>query len=171
MSVFHNTFFLSATVILIVLANISISQAWTWTSTSSFRRHVSSHRVSKTVCKAASSDSPSALYYQNGNCQQEISIDNINDDVDAERRLQAAIEAARDADRRYGLCTPTSTHAWQIVDDIYSSSPVSRQVENNVKKVLGREKSIWSSFERTYVTVTQRVELSTLGNNFAQEII
>lgn len=142
MSKFHKTVFLSTTILLIVLANISISQAWT--SSASFQRRTSPHRVSNTVCKAASSYSHSALHYQNGNYQQEISPNSINNGADTERRLQAAIQAARDVDRRYGLCTPTSTHAWKIVDDIYSLSPVSRQVEDNVKKVLGREKSGWS---------------------------
>lgn len=70
---------------------------------------------------------------------------NINDQLDTEIRLQIALHAAQDADRRYGLCTIESTSAWQIVDDIYSSSSASQQVEDNVKRVFG-EKSIWSLF-------------------------
>jgi hypothetical protein len=35
-----------------------------------------------------------------------------------------------------------------MVDDIYSSSSASREVENNVKRVLGEEKSIWRVFQQ-----------------------
>ena len=64
---------------------------------------------------------------------------------DTERRLAAALAAARDADRRHGLCSPASARAWEIVDDIYASSWTSRQVEENVRKLLGREENVWGS--------------------------
>ncbi|KAL7538415.1 hypothetical protein ACHAXR_008538 [Thalassiosira sp. AJA248-18] len=66
-------------------------------------------------------------------------MNNTNDALDSEVRLQIALQAARDADRLYGLCTPASTRAWQVVDDIYSSLSVSRRVEDNRKKVLPRK--------------------------------
>jgi len=51
--------------------------------------------------------------------------------------LNAALEAAREADRRYGLCTPASTRAWKLVDEIYFSSKTSQRAENNVTESLG----------------------------------
>mmetsp|Transcript_3813 Transcript_3813/g.5712 ORF Transcript_3813/g.5712 Transcript_3813/m.5712 type:complete len:155 (-) Transcript_3813:236-700(-) len=130
------------------------SQAWSYTPTSS--RQLSGHAITSNTEPASSS---SAISYQNRNYILEPSSSsssshmNSNNDLDAEIRLRAALQAARDADARYGLCTPASTHAWQIVDDIYSASPRSRQVEDNVKKALGREESIWSLFERGFERV------------------
>mmetsp|Transcript_2832 Transcript_2832/g.5003 ORF Transcript_2832/g.5003 Transcript_2832/m.5003 type:complete len:155 (+) Transcript_2832:94-558(+) len=127
------------------------SQAWTFIPTSS--RQPSGHAITSNAVPASSS---SALSYQNHNYLLKSSSSsssshmNSNNDLDVEIHLRAALQAARDADARYGLCTPASTHAWQIVDDIYSASPRSRQVEDNVKKVLGREESIWSTFERGF---------------------
>ena len=93
----------------------------------------------------------SAIQYRNGDDYQpvESSINNvISDELDSNLRLQLALQAARDADRLFGLCTPASTRAWKMVDDIYSSSSASREVENNVKRVLGEEKSIWRVFQQ-----------------------
>ena len=133
------------TTILFVLANLS--QAWTNTA---FIPHTPSVRRGRTILLAktsSSTPSASALYYQNGNDYEQESLSyTVNDELDTEVRLQIALQAARDADRRYGLCTPASLRAWQIVDDIYSSSSASRKVEDSVKKCLGSEKSVWSEF-------------------------
>jgi hypothetical protein len=67
---------------------------------------------------------------------------NINEQ-ETNMRLQIALHAARDADRLHGLCSPNSIRAWAVVDDIYLSSSASREVESHVRRVLGREKSIW----------------------------
>ncbi len=72
----------------------------------------------------------------------------ISDELHINLRLQFALQVARDAYRLYGLCTPASSQAWKMVDDIYSSTSASREVENNVKRVLGEEKSIWSVFQQ-----------------------
>ena len=56
-----------------------------------------------------------------------------------------ALQQARDADNRHGLCTQESKRAWQIVDDIYLASSASRKVEANIKRVLRKEESIWST--------------------------
>ena len=99
-------------------------------------------------------DSDSALRYRNGveyhSADSTFTNNNviIADDSDANMRLQIALQAARDADRLFGLCTPASTRAWKMVDDIYSSSSASREVEDNVKRVLGEEKSIWRVFQQ-----------------------
>eukprot|EP00584_Thalassiosira_punctigera_P017781 CAMPEP_0172562146 /NCGR_PEP_ID=MMETSP1067-20121228/95785_1 /TAXON_ID=265564 ORGANISM="Thalassiosira punctigera, Strain Tpunct2005C2" /NCGR_SAMPLE_ID=MMETSP1067 /ASSEMBLY_ACC=CAM_ASM_000444 /LENGTH=98 /DNA_ID=CAMNT_0013352325 /DNA_START=372 /DNA_END=668 /DNA_ORIENTATION=+ len=97
----------------------------------------------------AISTPPPAHYYPNEHFPQESSNSNLMDEFETEieLRLQAALQAAQDVDRRYGLCTPASANAWQIVDDLYSSSLRSRQVDDTVKAVLGSKKSIWSSFE------------------------
>jgi len=118
------------------------SQAWN--NTARIRLSSRDYIVSKALPMPSS-----ALHYQNGNSHQESFKSNIiTNELDTELRLQAALHAARDADRRFGLCTPASTCAWQIVDDIYSSSSTSQHVEDSVKMVLGCEKSIWSLFER-----------------------
>eukprot|EP01083_Nonionella_stella_P248561 860410_1 len=85
-------------------------------------------------CTALSAQ-PSALQYRSGDDQIETTNAIITDALDTEFRLQIALRAAQDADRHYGLCTPESNSAWQVVDDIYLSSSASRQVEDNVKKV------------------------------------
>ena len=52
--------------------------------------------------------------------------------------LQSALQHARNTDLKYGLCTPESTHAWSIVDELYISMPeYSSAVEDNVRKVFG----------------------------------
>ncbi len=75
------------------------------------------------------------------NCVNNIS--NSDKEYATNLRLQLALEAARDADRTSGLCSPASNHAWKIVDDVYSSSSASREVEDTVKRILGREESVW----------------------------
>ena len=93
----------------------------------------------------------SALQYRNGDDYQPVQssiINVISDELDANLRLQIALQAARDADRLYGLCTPASTRAWKMVDEIYSLTLASNEVENNVKRVLGEEKSIWRVFQQ-----------------------
>lgn len=64
---------------------------------------------------------------------------NNDNEFDTNLRLQLALKAAREADRTFGLCSPASNHAWKIVDDVYSTSSVSREVEDTVKRILGRE--------------------------------
>ena len=71
------------------------------------------------------------------------------EDLDKLLRLSFALEAARDADLRYGLTSPESVLAWQIVDDIYLSSSATRQIECNVRMVIGNdEASIWDSVQQ-----------------------
>lgn len=114
-----------------------------WTSTPPCSKPPRSY----TTSLHATLTSSSALSFQSGN--HETATFGVTDE-DTEIRLQVALQAARDADRRYGLCTPESVDAWRLVDDIYSASSASRQVEDNVKRVLGREESVWGSFERGY---------------------
>lgn len=134
----------SLRIIVVTSFAVAGSHAWTNAAVPGTRRFPSS---------GLASDSDSALRYRNGVEYQpsEASIDNVVvvvDELDTNLRLQIALQAARDADRLYGLCTPASARAWKIVDDIYSSSSASREVENNVKRVFGEEKSIWSAFQQ-----------------------
>ena len=142
MKTFNHIVFTISTII--VLANLSL--AWT-NAAISVRQHPT--LLQNTALKATPSPTSTALNYQSGDYQQEQYTSNtiINDELDTELRLQVALQAARDADRRHGLCTEPSIKAWQVVDDIYSSSIASKQVEDNLHQVLG-EKSIWCSFER-----------------------
>ncbi|KAL3773670.1 hypothetical protein ACHAW5_000686 [Stephanodiscus triporus] len=124
--------------IIVVAFAIAGSHAWTNAAVPGTRR-------------LPSSGLASPLHYRNGVEYEpsEASIDNVVvDELDTNLRLQIALQAARDADRLYGLCTPASARAWKMVDDIYSSSSASREVENNVKRVFGEEKSIWSAFQQ-----------------------
>lgn len=58
--------------------------------------------------------------------------------------LQSALEHARKIDQRYGLCTPESTYAWSIVDELYLSMPeYSSPVEDSVRKAFPKQKSVW----------------------------
>ena len=129
----------SLRIIILTLAGI---RAHAWTNAAVGRNPPSSQ---------AAPDPNSSLQYRNGDDYQpvESSINNvISDELDSNMRLQLALQAARDADRLFGLCTPASTRAWKMVDDIFSSSSASREVENNVKRVLGEEKSIWRVFQQ-----------------------
>jgi hypothetical protein len=129
--------------IIVVTFAVAGSHAWTNAAVPGTRRFPYS---------GLAYDSDSALRYRNGVEYQpsEASIDNVVvvDELDTNLRLQIALQAARDADRLYGLCTPASARAWKMVDDIYSLSSASREVENNVKRVFGEEKSIWSAFQQ-----------------------
>ena len=132
----HVVLFITTLLVLLV----DLSEAWANTNTAAANRNRYSSRRTWAALKATtspSSPSASALYYVSANQQQESS--SINDELDTQLRLRVALEAARDAERRYGLCTPESIRAWAIVDDIYLSSSASKQVERNVKKVLERE--------------------------------
>ena len=40
---------------------------------------------------------------------------------DIERELKGALEFARDMDKKYGLCTEPSKHAWALVDELYQT--------------------------------------------------
>ena len=129
----------------IIFLTFAVAGGHAWTNPAvAGRRHPSSGREH---------DSDSALPYRNGveyQSDDSTSTNNnvIADDSDANMRLQIALQAARDADRLFGLCTPASTRAWKMVDDIFSSSSASREVEDNVKRVLGEEKSIWRVFQQ-----------------------
>jgi hypothetical protein len=99
--------------------------------------------------------SSSALSYQNNNDnvhyeeqqpeQRSIrnKMNNKDSEFDTKLRLQRALKAAREADRTFGLCSPASNDAWKIVDDVYSASSASREVEDTIKRILGGEVSIW----------------------------
>jgi len=125
-----------------VFANLT--QAWTISSTKrNWLDTTRSYRAATTL----EHSSPTALQYQLGNDNHEYTISSIND-LDTNLRLQMALQMARNADMKFGLCTPESRKAWSVVDDIYSSSSSCRKVEDNVKRVLGEENSIWSTFEQ-----------------------
>ena len=63
---------------------------------------------------------------------------NSNDSNEMKLLLQSALQHARNTDLKYGLCTPESTYAWSIVDELYISMPeYSSAVEDNVRKVFG----------------------------------
>ena len=83
------------------------------------------------------------------NTKDAASASTTIEDLDKLLRLSFALEAARDADLRYGLTSPESVLAWQIVDDIYLSSSATRQIECNVRMVIGNdEASIWDSVQQ-----------------------
>jgi hypothetical protein len=126
----------------IIILTFAVASSHAWTNVAA-GRHIPS--------SGTALNPNSALQYRNGDDNQpvESSINNvISDELHINLRLQSALQAARDADRLYGLCSPASSRAWKMVDDIYSSSSASREVENNVKRVLGEEKSIWSVFQQ-----------------------
>jgi len=151
MTDFQRVFFVTST---IVVSIANLSQAWTNTPNSI------SHLTASIGCTALSATPAHALALHYSNCdypEARTTRTIINNALDTELCLQIALQAARDVDQRYGLCTPESACAWQLVDDIYLSSPASRQVEDNVKKVLGREKSIWSLMEQTSYDMNVRV--------------
>lgn len=125
------TTILRITIIVSVL--ICISQAWTTKPTASARHSI----------RPSSSQSSTALNYRSSSYAYS-SVSPTND-VDTNMRLQMALQQARDADNRHGLCTQESKRAWQIVDDIYLASSASRKVEANIKRVLRKEESIWST--------------------------
>lgn len=134
----------------LILANLS--RAWTSTAgntsyhLSSSRGHNDELRKATTPARSPSS---SGLNYNDGRHPEEKTYDSstINDGLDTEIRLRVALQLARDADRLHGLCTPESARAWKIVDEIYSSSAESMRVEDNMKRVLGGEESVWGFFE------------------------
>ncbi|KAL7449479.1 hypothetical protein ACHAWC_001534 [Mediolabrus comicus] len=61
----------------------------------------------------------------------------INDSNEMKLLLQSALQHARNTDLKYGLCTPESAYAWSIVDELYTSMPEYKAVEDNVRKVFG----------------------------------
>lgn len=143
----RTTFVIS--IYLLVLVNLSLA----WTNTAARGQHPLSSRVHNALKKSTAVRPSLALNYNNGDGLAKSSDpnDTMNDELDTAIRLKIALDVARDADRIHGLCTPESARAWQVVDDIYSRSDASRRVEDSVKRVLGGEKSIWSSFEeRSY---------------------
>ena len=60
-----------------------------------------------------------------------------NDSNEMKLLLQSALQHARNTDLKYGLCTPESAYAWSIVDELYTSMPEYKAVEDNVRKVFG----------------------------------
>mmetsp|Transcript_20978 Transcript_20978/g.45430 ORF Transcript_20978/g.45430 Transcript_20978/m.45430 type:complete len:171 (-) Transcript_20978:117-629(-) len=70
---------------------------------------------------------PLRYLYQNKSCLY-VATPFTNDDsmnlssagASMEVELKLALEAARDADKTFGLCTPVSQQAWSIVDELYS---------------------------------------------------
>jgi hypothetical protein len=110
------------------------------------------HRIQTSL----NAESSSALHYRQGNDNSFTTstllyassgtVDAPSEE-DIDRRIEAALNNARDMDRRYGLCTQPSIRAWQIVDELYMMSAASQEVENCVKSVLGTEKSVWSLYE------------------------
>lgn len=132
-------------IITVFFVFVNLTQAWTISSTN---RNWLNHRPrSSRAATTLEHSSPTALQYQLDNDNHEYTISSIND-LDTNLRLQMALQMARNADMKFGLCTPESRKAWSVVDDIYSSSSSCRKVEDNVKRVLGEEKSIWNTFEQ-----------------------
>lgn len=119
------------------------------------KAHSASSSSFSTPLPLPSSSSSSALSYQNNNDnvhyeeqqpdQRSIrnKMNNKDSEFDTKLRLQRALKAAREADRTFGLCSPASNDAWKIVDDVYSASSASREVEDTIKRILGGEVSIW----------------------------
>ena len=135
MAMFQSFVLLITATTIFLLADLSEA----WVNTAGNRNRFSSRDGRAALKATIAPSSTSALYYISRNDQQESSSSGIHDELDTQLRLRVALEAARDADRRYGLCTPESVRAWQLVDDIYLTSSASRQIEHNLKKVLGRE--------------------------------
>lgn len=156
-SLVQNAFFLFLTMAVMV----SGSHGWTMSTTTTSTLPISSGTA------AAIRRPSSALRYQNGDevtsqyltqptttITSTTSYDETSDDYDYvddlhdfDPRLRAALRAARNADRLYGLCTPESVAAWAAVDTMFGLSPAGKEVEDCVRKALGDEKSIWSDFE------------------------
>lgn len=127
MSIIHSTVLIISTFFL-----VHPSQAWTNVA----RTRLSLH--DNNVLHVA--PAPSVALHQDDTCQQEshtFNLINALDTLDTELRLEAALEAARDADRQHGLCTPTSARAWKVVDDIYSDMATNRHVEEDVRRASG----------------------------------
>mmetsp|Transcript_4626 Transcript_4626/g.10197 ORF Transcript_4626/g.10197 Transcript_4626/m.10197 type:complete len:158 (-) Transcript_4626:220-693(-) len=94
-------------------------------------------------------DFPSSALFSTANRVTSSRNDAASDDLDMEAQLEAALDYAREMDRKHGLCSAASTRAWQVVDVLYLASSASIEVEANVKQVFGIEKSIWSLYERS----------------------
>lgn len=128
------------------------------------------HTASRSSTTALNAESSTSLQYRQGSdwdsplststslhatgtngqsMSSRVHVLSVNDEHDIESRIEAALVNARDMDRRYGLCTPNSIKAWQVVDDLYAASAASQLVEEKVKSVLGEESSIWSLYERS----------------------
>ncbi|KAL7548363.1 hypothetical protein ACHAWF_011651 [Thalassiosira exigua] len=131
-----------ATISMFILLLINLCEGWTSV--------VTSHRPSSFGCTKTKSASSTSLHYRSGYDEGINSNPMTNNSIETKVSLQAALQEARDADREYGICTPESVRAWKVVDDIYSSSNASRQVQDNVKKVFGEENSVWGYSEWSY---------------------
>jgi short subunit dehydrogenase-like uncharacterized protein len=137
--------------LLLFVFAVGSSQAWTNMASPAIRM-LSTRAWTVTSPKPTGrSKSKSTLNYRDGveyekgtasSTTTTIAATNINEQ-ETNMRLQIALQHARDADRLHGLCSPNSIRAWAVVDDIYLSSSASREVESHVRRVLGREKSIW----------------------------
>ena len=126
-----------ATCVLLLYANLLLEcQAWT-TSNHSVRIPRSSSTNSLTTTTSTPAVAAPAAPH--------ITTNNNNNITDEEmslqqrhKLLQSALNYARKTDLKYGLCTPESTSAWSVVDELYLSMPeYSSAVEDNVRKVFG----------------------------------
>ncbi|KAL3765227.1 hypothetical protein ACHAWO_009304 [Cyclotella atomus] len=107
---------------------------------------------------ALNAESSSALHYRQGNdatyapstllyaSDTAVEEPKIQQEEDIELQIEAALNNARDMDRRFGLCTQPSIRAWQVVDELYMKSAASQKIEDCVKSVLGTERGIWSLY-------------------------
>jgi hypothetical protein len=130
----------------LLLALFNGSQAFSCNTKSVHRIETSLNAESTALNYRQGNDSnyaPSTLLYASSGSIQGA----FNSEDDIERQIEEALNNARDADRKFGLCTQPSIRAWKIVDELYMRSEASRRVEDSVKSVLGNERSIWSLHE------------------------
>ncbi|KAL7464170.1 hypothetical protein ACHAXS_004504 [Conticribra weissflogii] len=153
--------FVLASISLSVLSAPEFTRAWTVNP----NFHVRSACSSSTELDAAPSsalhyrmnddrhgvlaDFPSSALFSTVKRAASSRDDDVSNDSDMDAQLEAALDYAREMDRKHGLCSAASTRAWQVVDDLYLASSASVEVEANVKQVFGIEKSIWSLYERS----------------------
>ena len=139
----------SAFVITIILALSGRSNSF------SYNQKSNGYRVQTSL----NAESSSALHYRQGSdfnyapstllhaSSTSIEEPSIKSDYDLEQQIEAALNNARDMDRKFGLCTQPSIRAWELVDELYLKSAASQKIEDCVKSVLGSERSIWSLYE------------------------
>lgn len=130
----------------LIFAIMSGSNAFTYNSQGNvYRIQTSLHADSSSALHyrhgSDATYAPSTLLYASATTNQDRSKD-----IDIEHQIEAALNNARDMDRKFGLCTQPSIRAWQIVDELYMKSAASQKIEDCVKSALGTEKNIWNLY-------------------------
>ena len=104
---------------LLLLAAAKSSEAWTTVSTSPGQKSQGSSLQFRAIASPPTRDVNRAR-----------DCDSLQD---LQAQLQIAIERAREADKRHGLCTPESAIAWEAVDQLYESTLERTTVDMNME--------------------------------------